>query len=166
MHLRSAAVVTLTWNPALPLCHNYRNIYLFRRWFVSLSSGVQRNNDGRAAPAQRPRAQPPPGRELPDLLPVPAGDAAVQTTEPRQGTANQEANLWDCKKSATYLTQPDWKVRHEEQVLQCFQLKYLIRHNPQGDYIRHSVHLQAFWCLYLWPAFGIVLEAIRAKCRQ
>lgn len=151
MHLHPSAVITLTWNPALPLCRNYRNIYPFRRWFVSLSSGMQRNNDGRAAPAQHPRAQPPPGWELPDLLPVSAGDAAVQTTEPRQGMANQEANLWD---------------RQEKPVPQCFQFKYVIRHSPQGDYTKHSVHLQAFWCLYLWPAFGIVLEAIRSKCCQ
>lgn len=44
-----------------------------------------------AATPQCSWAQPPPGRKLPDLLPVPAGDAAVQTAEPWKGTA-----LWLC----------------------------------------------------------------------
>lgn len=47
---------------------------------------IQRNNEHGAASAQHSWAQPPPGWELPDLLPVLAGDAAVQTPKPWQGT--------------------------------------------------------------------------------
>lgn len=51
---------------------------------------AQRDNERRAASAQHSRAQPPPGRDLPDLVSVPAGDAAVQAAEPRQGTDCEE----------------------------------------------------------------------------
>lgn len=60
---------------------------------VHISSCSQWSCKCGAASAQRSWAQSPPGRELPDLLPLPAGDAAVQTTEPRQGTQWEQWSL-------------------------------------------------------------------------
>lgn len=88
-------VITQAWNLTLPLCrhvtHSCPKHFEVQisavNLCLSLAICLQRDAERGAASAQHSRAQPPPGRELPDLLPLPAGDAAVQTAEPRKGTA-------------------------------------------------------------------------------
>lgn len=97
-----STVITRTWNLTLHHSSSFKyslknlKVYIsvLYKWSVRLLVCTQWDDERRAASAQHSWAQPPPGWKLPDLLPVPAGDAAVQTTEPWQGTA-----LWLCPAS-------------------------------------------------------------------
>lgn len=59
---------------------------------------TQREHERPAEAAERGRAEPPPGRELPDLQPLRPGDASVQTPESRQG---DDQSVKPCRASET-----------------------------------------------------------------
>lgn len=72
---------------------------LFMFYFLSLHTSffflLQSNYEFGAPSAQCSWAQPPPRWKLPDLLPMSAGDAAVQAQKPWKGTPSQSVSTKD-----------------------------------------------------------------------